>query len=615
MDNIANTSRLIRHWILEMTTHAGSGHPTSSLSAVELMAVLFFGGFFRFDIENPDNPGNDRLIFSKGHASPLFYALWAAAGAIDSEELNDYRSFASRLEGHPMRSFPFTEIPTGSLGQGLGAGLGMALSSKLLSDKGNRVFVLLGDGEIAEGSVWEAAQIASHYRLDNLIALVDASRLGQRGETMVGTDIETYRARFESFGWRAIALEDGHDIGAVRDALTESIGHDECSRPTIIIARTVKGKGVSFLEDAEGWHGKALDRTMLEKAKDELGVVDTSMRLPIARPETVVHEKRLPIRDTEPVSYRRGEVKEVRKAYGVSVAEMVKEFPRIVVLDAEVGNSTYACDFKDIYPERFFEMFIAEQNMVSAGIGLARRGHTVFLSSFGAFLTRAFDQIRMAQYALVPVVIVGSHVGVSTGQDGASQMALEDIAMMRPLLGSVVLYPSDAQSMRRLLRLAADCPGIVYIRSTRAALPVLYDDTEEFIIGGSKLLRTSPHDEVTIVACGITLHEALRASDTLAHSGINTRVLDLYSIKPVDGRALIAAARDTGRILTVEDHYAEGGVADAVREALSECPAPVYSLSVRKMPKSGKPEELIWYEEIGSDAIIAKVKSILSKQR
>lgn len=618
----------LRRWSLEMTTRAGSGHPTSSLSAVELMVVLFFdeSDFFRFDIGNPEDIRNDRLIFSKGHASPLYYALWAMAGAIDVEELKTYRKFQSRLEGHPTRAFPYTEVPTGSLGQGLGAGMGMALGLKYLytwkspEDLPN-VFVLLGDSELAEGSVWEAMQLAAYYKLQNLIAIIDVNRLGQRGETMQGWDIQTIAKKFEAFGWRTILVEDGHAAQelqtAYRNALGSRFGNGsgEDMRPVAVIARTVKGKGVSFLENHNGWHGKTLsleelDVALAEIHDDEGGFVLKSRALPKCdQPQNISIASDFHKTELEALSFSKGEMVAVRKVYGKTLAEIAGDISNIVVLDAEVSNSTFSQDFQKKYPSRFFEMFIAEQNMVSAAVGLARCGWLPFVSTFGAFFSRAFDQIRMAAYAKVPMVLVGSHVGVSIGEDGASQMALEDIAMMRSIWGSTVLYPSDAVSMRALLREASKQKfGVTYVRMTRAETPVLYAMNEKFPIGGSKILRKSEKDSMTIVVAGSTVHEALKAYEmALREKGIFVRIIDLYSIQPIDIRTLREAARETGKIIVVEDHLAHGGIADAVREALAEDACTVISLAVRKVPMSGKPEELLHYEAIDAEYIFRSI--------
>jgi transketolase len=605
VEKIKKIANLIRYFILVSTTEAGSGHPTSSLSAADLMASLLFGGIFKFDVDHPKNPNNDRLIFSKGHASPLFYALWAAAGRLTEEELMTYRKFGSPLEGHPTVFFPYVEASTGSLGQGLSIGLGMALNAKFLDQLSYRTYVLLGDSEMAEGSQWEAIQIAAHYRLNNLIGILDVNRLGQRGETMYGWDLEAYEKRISSFGWKTLLL-DGHSIPEILRAYEEALQAQD--QPVMLIARTIKGKGVSFIEDKNGWHGKALKKAECDRALQELGEVDKSIRGEIAPPEDRQPQIQSPSKPLKKINYRADELVATRKAYGNALVRIFPQFPQLVSLDGEVSNSTYAEIFQEAYPQRFFEMYIAEQNMVGTALGFSCRGKIPFVSTFAAFFTRAFDQIRMSQYSDSNIKFVGSHSGVSIGQDGPSQMGLEDMAMFRTILNGVVLYPADGVSTEKLVEASAKHNGIVYIRTTRESTPILYRAEEEFIIGGSKVLRKSGRDRVTVVAAGITLFEALRAYEELKKDGIFIRVIDLYSIKPIDGVALGEAARVTQSIITVEDHYAEGGLGEAVRSALAGVPIPVLSLAVRKKPKSGKPGELLDYEEISMEAIVEKVK-------
>ena len=605
---LTKLAALIRYYILAATTEAGSGHPTSSLSATELMTGLLFGGFFRYDVDHPEHPNNDRLIFSKGHASPLFYALWAAAGKLSEEELiKTYRKFGSPLEGHPTVSFPYTEAATGSLGQGLSIGLGMALNAKYLDKLPYLTYVLLGDSEMAEGSPWEAIQLAAHYRLDNLIGILDVNRLGQRGETMYGHDLKAYRQRLNAFGWETLLI-DGHSFEGILPAYQQAAGGR--GKPVMIVARTIKGKGVSFLEDKNGWHGKALTREELARALPELGAIDKSVRGKIPRP----HDQR-PLepqpQNAKPVSYPLDKPVATRTAFGNALARIYPEFPRIVSLDAEVSNSTMAEIFQAAYPERFFEVYIAEQNMVGIGLGLARRGKIPFLSTFAAFFSRAFDQIRMSQYSDPNLKFVGSHAGVSIGEDGPSQMGLEDLAMFRALWGSVVLYPGDAVSTEKLVEAAARHQGLVYLRTTRMKTPILYGPEDEFGIGGSKVLHRSDKDVATVIGAGVTLHEALAAWEALQKEGIFIRVIDLYSIKPLDLATLQAAARETRALITVEDHYPEGGLGEAVLSALASSPTPIHSLAVRLKPKSGQPEELLDYEDISARAIIRKVKELL----
>ena len=623
IQSIENLAKLLRYYSLISTTEAGSGHPTSSLSAADLMAVLMFGGHFKFDLEKPDFINNDRLIFSKGHASPLYYALWAAAGKVSEKELLTLRQFGSRLEGHPTMEFPFTEVPTGSLGQGLSVGAGMALNAKLSAKGGSafggdktlsyRTYVLLGDSEMAEGSVWEAMALASHYQLNNLVAILDCNRLGQRGETMLGHHTEVYQKRAEAFGWNAVVI-DGHNIAEIQSAFAEATA-DNVLKPTMIIARTLKGKGVSFIEDKDGWHGKPLSPEELVRSLEELGDVDKSIVGKIEKPEIIdskqYTEQDKPVYSLQFTDYLDIKPVATRKAYGNVMVNLVEVDDRVVVLDAETSNSTYADSVKKNHPEKFVECFIAEQNMVGMALGFSRRGKIPFVSTFAAFFSRAFDQIRMSQYAKSNIKFVGSHAGVSIGEDGASQMGLEEIAMFRTLLDSVVLYPSDAVSTEKLVLEAAKHFGNVYIQTTRKETNVIYDlKIDDFKIGGSKILKSSANDVATVIGAGITVHEALAAYEELQKAGINIRVIDLYSVKPLDASTLEKAARETGHIITVEDSYPEGGIGEAVATVVSgQCL--VTSLAVRKMPRSGKPEELLGYEEIDKIAIVKKVKEII----
>lgn len=605
MKDLVELSKLIRYYILKSTTWAGSGHPTTCLSSVELMVSLLFGGFFYFDADNPDNPNNDRLIFSKGHAAPLLYSLWTVVGKVTEEELLTLRKFGSPLEGHPVRAFPYSEAATGSLGQGLSIGVGMAINGKYIERLPYRVFVLLGDSEMAEGSVWEAIQLAAYYRLNNLIGIVDVNRLGQRGETMYGWDLSAYEKRISSFGWKTICI-DGHNFEEIFKAYEEAL---KSEMPSMIIAKTVKGKGVSFLEDKEGRHGVALTEEEFNQALKELGEIK-KITVSVKKPESLNScSQSLEIKDFNK-KYSIGEMVATRRAYGEALVKIFPEFSNIVVLDAEVSNSTYAEIFKKYYPERFFECFVAEQNMVGMAVGLALRGKIPFVSTFAAFLTRAFDHIRMAQYSDANIKFVGSHAGVSIGQDGPSQMGLEDIAMMRSILKSVVLYPSDAVSTEKLVREAAKYKGIVYIRTTRSATPVIYDYDEEFPIGGAKVLRVSDRDLFTVIGAGITLHEALKAYEELKSRGIYIRVIDLYSVKPLNTEILKKALTETKAIITVEDHYPAGGIGEAVKSEVGS--ERVFSLACSKIPKSGKPEELLDYEEISAKAIVATVNKLMN---
>jgi transketolase len=608
--HLEEITRSIRRLILKSSTRAGSGHPTSSLSATELMTALLFGGVFRYDAGHPENPANDRLIFSKGHATPLYYGLWAAAGVLSEDELMTYRHFGSPLEGHPTPAFRYTDAATGSLGQGLSVGVGMAINAKYLDKLSYRTYVLLGDSEMAEGSQWEAMQIAVHYRLGNLIGILDVNRLGQRGETMYGHDPGAYQRRVASFGWHVRTI-DGHSLPEILDAYNWA--QSQTDRPCMIIAKTVKGKGVSFLEDKEGWHGKALDEEQLAKALSELGDVDPSVRGTFAKPDSSPPQRPKAAADIAPPNYAAGRSIPTREAYGSALKRIYPKYPDIVSLDGEVCNSTYSEFFRDAFPERFFEMYIAEQNMAGVAVGLSSRGKIPFVSTFAAFLTRAFDQIRMAQYSDANIKFVGSHAGVSIGQDGPSQMGLEDIAMFRTLLDGVVLYPCDAVSTEKLVEEMAQHTGIAYLRTTRGKTPVIYSADEDFPIGGCKVLRQSENDQVTVIGAGITLHEALTAYETLKSKGVAVRVIDLYSIKPLDIETLHQAASETRAVLTVEDHFAEGGIGEAVAAALSTHAVPVYSLAVRKKPKSGETQELLDYEAISAQAVVEKVEEIMNR--
>src|SRR3989344_1864121 len=618
-DKLEKLAKLVRYYILRMTTKAGSGHPTSSLSATDLAVALFFN-HLRFDLENPQNPANDRVIFSKGHASPLLYALYAAAGVLTEKDLDTYRKFESPLEGHPTPRFKYVDVATGSLGQGLSIGLGMALTMRQECQMSNvkcqmwpKVYVLMGDSEVSEGSVWEAVELASYYKLGNLVGIIDVNRLGQSGQTMLGWDVNKYKSRVESFDWQAHVI-DGHDFGKiveVFDSLPES-----SNRPQMIIAKTIKGKGVSFLEDKEGWHGKALSEEQFEEAVKELGEIDKSVREEITKPvssikyEVIRKNTKYKIQDTR---YKLGEMIATRKAYGETLVALGEIDPRIVSLDAEVKNSTYSELFKEKYPERFFEMFIAEQNMVGVALGLSKRGKIPFVSTFAAFLSRAADQIRISAISGANIKFVGSHAGVSIGEDGPSQMGLEDLAMFRSIFGSTILYPADAVSCVRLVALAAENQGIFYIRTNRPATPVIYDQKEEFKIGGSKVVRSSKDDKLTIVACGVTLIETIKACDELAKKGIRVRVIDAYSIKPIDEKALIKAAEETSNnVIVVEDHYFDGGLGDAVLNVFAQSgKVKIYKLAVGKLPKSGKPDQLLDWEGISASSIINKVREIL----
>lgn len=608
LEQLESLARFFRYWSLRMCTLAGSGHPTSALSAADLMAA-FWASLYRFDFSHPENPNNDRLIFSKGHASPLFYALFAASGVLTPEELERFRTIDSPLEGHPTFRFPYTEAATGSLGQGLSIGLGMALSARYLERRPYRVFVLLGDGEMAEGSVWEAIALASHYRLDNLVAILDVNRLGQSGPTMLGHHTEDYQCRVEAFGWETRVI-DGHRFEEILEAYRRV--EESRDRPYMIIARTRKGKGISFLEDQEGWHGKPLPPELLEQALQELDPVVPRFRIQVQVPPS--ESPASPPRGEVPRSlpYRLGERIPTRKAYGQALVRLGEAYPEIVVLDGDVKNSTYTERFQARFPDRFFEMFIAEQNMVGAAVGLARRGYIPFVSTFAAFLTRAFDQIRMANLSQVGIKFCGSHAGVAIGADGPSQMGLEDLALFRSILGCVVLYPSDAISTERLVEAMVQHPGMAYIRTTRNPTPVIYDADTPFVIGGSRVHlppEGSASPRAVVVAAGITLHEALQAQKALAVEGIPVTVVDCYSIRPLDRDTLLPLGRQAGLVLTVEDHWIDGGLGDAILNVFAEEPdVRVIKLAVHTLPRSGKPEELLALQGIDAAHIADTVR-------
>jgi transketolase len=583
-----------------------SGHPTSSMSAADLMAVLI-SKYLRYDFDDPGNPANDHLIFSKGHASPLVYSIFKAVGAITDEELLTFRKLGSRLEGHPTPVLPWVDVATGSLGQGLPIGVGVALAGKRLDRIPYRTWVLCGDSEMAEGSMWEAFEHAAFYELDNLTAILDVNRLGQRGETMHGWNLDSYVERAEAFGWHTIAI-DGHDVEAIDAACTEAI--ETTGKPTIVVARTIKGKGVSAVEDRDGFHGKALDDP--EAAIEELGGI-RDLRVEVEKPARA-EPHRFEEGPLELPRYEVGSEVATRKAYGDALAAVGKARGGVVALDAEVSNSTYSEVFAKALPERFFEMFIAEQQMVAAAVGLQVRGWIPFASTFAAFFTRAYDFVRMAAVSRANIRLSGSHAGVSIGEDGPSQMALEDLAAFRAVGGSTVLYPSDANQTAKLVAAMADLDGISYLRTTRAATPVIYGPDEDFPVGGAKVVRSSDDDEVAIVGGGITLHEALQAADALDEEGISARVIDLYSVEPIDVETLRAASEATGgRFVVAEDHWPEGGLAEAVLAALAaedERPR-VVSLAVREMPGSGKPAELLAAAGIDAAHIAEAVRRLV----
>lgn len=625
----------LRSHSIRMTSEAGSGHPTTCLSAADLIATLFFH-VLRYDVKNPLNPYNDRFVLSKGHAAPILFAAWAEGGAFPVERLLTLRRIDSELEGHPTPRFPWAEVGTGSLGQGLSIGVGMALAGKL-DGIGNRVYVLMGDGETAEGSVWEAAALAAHYNLDNLVSIVDINRLGQSQHTMYQHDCESYERRFGAFGWRTIGI-DGHDFEEILSAFEYALQVQ--GQPVVILAKTLKGKGISFLEDKDGWHGKPIPMgEQMEQAIKELALENEGPRLEIQPPdhrfealagdvlkvsrddiderlmdyllgseasaENVSKAPSFLLSTIEPPNYKLGQQVATREAYGTALSKLGRVNPLVVVLDADVKNSTFSEKFLEDFPDRFYECFIAEQNMVGMAIGFQTRGKIPFASSFACFLTRAFDHIRMAGISQANLKLCGSHTGVSIGEDGPSQMGLEDLAMMRAVPKSVVLYPCDAVSSERMVELAALHRGIVYIRTTRPKTPVIYPNDEPFTIGGCKVIRASQDDQLTIVSAGITVHEALKAYEELQQKNISVRVIDLYSVKPVDRMTLLKSASETNDlIVTVEDHYSEGGLGDAVLSAVGSEGVRVYKLAVRELPRSGKAQELLDFHGISARAIV-----------
>jgi len=593
LHNIATALRIDS---IRATTAAGSGHPTTCASAADVVAALFFAEM-RFDPAHPRHVHNDRFVLSKGHAAPLLYAAWSQVGFVKHEELVKLRELDNNLEGHPTPRLEFVDVATGSLGQGLPAGIGSALNARRIKSD-YRTYVLMGDGETAEGSVWEAADAANHFRLDNLDGITDVNRLGQSRPTMWQHDMEALARRWRAFGWHAIVI-DGHNLDAILDAFAEARARK--GQPTMILAKTFKGYGISFAQDKEGWHGKALKPDEADRAVKELEATlkpvgsdaIASLRAAIPKPTAAdaapVAQPTIP-----PPSYKPGDSVATREAYGTALARLGQADSRVVALDADVGNSTFSERFEKVFPERFYEHFIAEQVMIGAAMGLAARGAIPFPSTFACFLSRGYDFIRMAAISNLNVKLAGSHAGVSIGEDGPSQMALEDLAMTRAEPNMTVLYPSDAVCGERCVELAAYHPGPVYIRTSRPKTPILYANDEVFSVGGSKVLRQSNADVATVVGAGVTLFEALKAYDLLKQKGIAIRVIDAYSVQPIDAATLIEAAQATkGVVITVEDHYAAGGLGDAVAEAIAPAGFSVRRLAVAEIPRSGKPDELL----------------------
>jgi len=594
---------------IRCSSAAGSGHPTSSMSAADLMAVLL-AKYLRYDFAAPDDPHNDHLIFSKGHASPLLYALYRAAGAIGDDELLSYRKAGSRLEGHPTPRLPWVDVATGSLGQGLPIGVGVALAGKRLDRLPYRVWVLTGDSELAEGSMWEAFEHAAQAGLDNLTAVLDINRLGQTGETMHGWNLGYYAGRLQAIGWHTIEI-DGHDVTRIDAAFAEAIS--TTGKPSAVIARTVKGKGVQAVANKNGMHGKPIKDA--EAAIRELGG-RPNVSVAVAKPDGAGAPHHFETRGALTLPrYELGAKEETRKAYGDALAALGKARGDVVALDGEVSNSTYSEIFAKQVPDRYFEMYIAEQQMAAAAVGIQVRGWKPFASSFAAFWTRAHDFIRMAAISRANIRICGSHAGVSIGEDGPSQMGLEDIASFRATWSGTVLYPCDANQTARLVAQMADRDGIVYLRTTREKTPVIYSPDDDFPIGGCRVLRQTPTDAVTLVGAGATVHEALEAADRLAEEGISARVIDLYSIKPIDASTLRAAAADTAAIVTVEDHWPEGGLGEAVLSVLAndETRSRVLMLAVRDMPASATPAEQRAAAGIDAASIVRAARDAVSQ--
>jgi transketolase len=605
---LKNIATQLRIDSIEATTAAGSGHPTSSMSAAEIMAALFFA-VMCFDARHPENPANDKFILSKGHAAPVLYAAWAELGYFPREHLLTLRRLDSDLEGHPTPHLKFVPVPTGSLGQGICAALGIALSARI-DGSNSRTYALLGDGETAEGSVWEAAEIGSFYKMDNFCAVVDVNRLGQSQPTMLQHDMETHRVRWSAFGWNALVVN-GHDIAELLQAFEAA--EKTKGKPTVILAETLKGKGVSFVEDKEGWHGKALNKEEAERAIAELKkqFIDTNAPKPMPGPPTATPKTYPPYKHLSAPNFEVGGEVATREAAARALAEIGKLNENTVCLDGDVKNSTHTEFFKKVAPERFFEDYIAEQNMVGISMGLAATGKIPFASTFACFLTRAADFIRLAALAQSNVKVIGTHVGVSIGEDGSSQMGLEDMSLFRATPESVVLYPSDAVSSWYAVDLVVSEKGLSYIRAGRPKQPVIYKNDERFEIGKAKVLRRGDRDVVTVVAGGVTLNEALKAYDALKLQGIPIRVIDVFSVRPIDAEALRQAAAQTNNtIITVEDHWAAGGIGDAVCEAVAPSGIRVIRMAVREIPHSGKPEELLAKYKIDHTAIIEQVRAI-----
>ena len=606
VDQLKKVALRLKIHSINMTTAAGSGHPSTCLSMAELMACLFFDEM-SYNIKEPFGYNNDEFILSKGHAAPILWAAYAEAGVIKESELENLRKITSNIEGHPTPRMPWIKAATGSLGQGLSVGVGQACGMRL-DGSNRRVYVILGDGECAEGNVWEAANSAAYFGLDNLVAIVDVNRLGQSNSTMHGHNTKAYVNKFKAFGWDAVAIN-GHSIPQILKALKKA---RKSNKPMAIIARTLKGHGLSFVEDRNGWHGKPLKPDQLEQAFYELGPMPkfNSKKL-VKKPKSPKRAPKLKRSFKMPViNYKAGETVATREAFGHALVALGKVNQAVVVVDADVKNSTNTENFFLAYPERSFESYIAEQNMVAMGIGLSARGFIPFAATFACFLTRAHDQIRMAGYSFSNLKLVGSHVGVSIGADGASQMGLEDLAMFRPIPHCLVLYPSDAYSACACTKLIGEYKGLAYLRTSRPKTPLIYTKNDKFKIGGSKIVKSSKRDKVTVVAAGITLHNALEAYEDLKKKRIYIKVIDAYSVKPLDKAGIQRAVKETkGRVVVVEDHFEEGGLGEAVKTALTG-PTKFTHLCVRDFPRSGTPKELMKKYKISKGDIIRAVKKL-----
>uniref|UniRef100_A0A5S6NKT0 transketolase n=1 Tax=Xenopus tropicalis TaxID=8364 RepID=A0A5S6NKT0_XENTR len=607
---LKDAANRLRIHSIRATCASNSGHPTSCCSAAEVLSVLFFNTM-RYEAADPGNANNDRFVLSKGHAAPILYAAWAEAGYIKESDLLNLRKIDCDLEGHPTPKLPFVDVATGSLGQGLGASCGMAYTGKYFDKASYRVYCLLGDGESSEGAVWEAMAFASHYHLDNLVAIFDVNRLGQSEAAPLQHQTDIYMKRCEAFGWNTYVV-DGHDVAELCHAFWQAAHVKD--KPTAIIAKTYKGKGISGVENEDNWHGKPMPKDKAESIINEIqSQIQTNRKLsplvPIAdAPKISISDITFP----SPPNYKIGDKIATRRAYGLALAKLGHANSRVIALDGDTKNSTFSEIFKKEHPDRYIECFIAEQNMVSVAMGCATRNRTVaFASTFAAFLSRAYDHIRMGAISQSNVNLCGSHCGVSIGEDGPSQMALEDLAMFRAIPTCTVFYPSDGVSTEHAVFLAANTPGICFIRTSRPDTAVIYSPDEKFEIGQAKVVRQSSSDRVTVIGAGVTLHEALAAADELAKQGINIRVVDPFTIKPLDAATILSSGRATGgHIITVEDHYREGGLGEAVCAAVAGEPGfIVQTLAVRGVPRSGKPTELLDLFGISSRCIVEAVKS------